>query len=109
MQELVSLLNELSTLEKIAKASGVVPPVITNALDKVVAVLAANEFVKPDSALAVLTDVTQLISDVDQLEADPAVKEFAKQVLTLVENIRSAVKPSYAPASVVIKDVPAPT
>jgi hypothetical protein len=107
MQELLSLLGELKTLEAIAKASGVVPPNVTEAIDKVLAVLSDTNFVKPDSTLAVISDVSMLISDIDKLEADPAVKEFAKQVLTLIENIRNAVKPAYAPASVVIRDVPA--
>jgi hypothetical protein len=107
LTELISLLNELKTLEAIAKASGVVPINITNAIDKVLAVLASSDFVNPNSALNVLSDVTAAISDIEQIEADPDVKQFAKQVLTLVDNIRNASKPSEVPASVFIKDVPA--
>jgi hypothetical protein len=106
LTELISLLNELKTLEAIAKASGAVPINITNAIDKVLAVLASSDFVNPNSALNVLSDVTAAISDIEQIEADPDVKQFAKQVLDLVDNIHNAVKPQ-APASVFIKDVPA--
>jgi hypothetical protein len=105
MPELISLLNELKTLEAIAKASGAVPLDITNAIDKVLATLGSADFVSTNSTLGVLTDVTAAMNAVDQLEADPDVKQFAKQVVQLVDNIRAAFKP--APAATFVKDVPA--
>jgi hypothetical protein len=100
MTELISLLNDLKTLEAIAKASGAVPVEVTTAIDKILDVLSDTKFVSPDSKVNALKDVFTLISAVDKLEADPAVKEFAMQVVQLVTNIQAAMKTSAAPAAV---------
>lgn len=101
MQDLISLLNELTTLEKIADAAGIVPQAISTSIEKVLAVLSDDSL----SSTAVLSDVSSLIAEVEKTEVVDAVKEYAKQVLTLIENIRGS-KSAFTPASVIIHDAP---
>jgi hypothetical protein len=101
MTELISLLNELLTLEKLAVASGAVPKQVGDAISKVVDVLSKTELVTPNSVANVLTDVRSLVDAIDQLEADVSVKQYASQVITLIENIVKLAKPApVAPVSV---------
>lgn len=103
ISELNSLVGELTTLRDIAEAVGPVPAEVSASIEKVLSVLRLDP-IKSEAVATLLSEVTSLITAVDKLEVIPAVKEWAKQVLTLVENMGD-VKPS-VPASVIIQPIP---
>lgn len=92
MQDLISLSGELKTLLAVADEAKMLLPQGKAALDKVLAVLAAPDLIKPASISALLTDVDALLSDCEKIASDENVKAFLSGVVKLVENIRNGNK-----------------